>query len=87
MSEIIYFGSMLVSVICTILLTKSYRQSRARVLLWIALSFGFLALSNIFVFLDVIVFPEVNMWGPIVRNALLACAGSVLVAGLIWELS
>lgn len=87
MAEFIYICCALVSIACAVLLTRSYRRSRGRVLLWVALAFGFLALNNIFVCVDLILFPDLEMWGSIVRNVLLSTAGTVLVGGMLWELS
>lgn len=86
-AEIIYVSSTLVSVACAWLLARSYLRNRARILLWVAVSFGFLALNNVFVCVDLILLPEMELWGAVVRNCLLAVAGSVLAAGLAWELS
>ena len=56
-------------------------------LLWVAASFGCLALNNIFACVDLILLPELNLSGSVVRNALLALAGSVLAFGVAWETS
>lgn len=87
MAEFIYIACALISLTCTFLLTKSYLENRARLLLWVAVSFAFLSLNNIFVCVDLLMFPELNLWGSVVRNLLLAIAGSLLAIGLAWELS
>lgn len=87
MAEFIYTICAIVSTACAVLLFKSYRNSGGKVLLWVAICFTLLALNNIFVCFDLILFPELDLAGSVVRNVLLATAGSVLLAGLTWELS
>jgi hypothetical protein len=87
MAEFIYTCSALVSIACCLLIFRSYARNKARLLLWIGMSFVFLALNSAFVYVDLILLPHLDLWGPIVRNALFALAGTVLVVGLAWELS
>jgi hypothetical protein len=86
-AEFVYICCAFVSTVCTLLLAKSYFQTRARMLLWVAIAFGFLALNNLFVCVDLVLLPDVQLWGSIVRGALLATAGTVLLGGLLWEVS
>ena len=87
MAEVVYVCCTVVSLCCTALLLRTYMQSRARLILWCTLSFVFLSLNHLFICVDLILFPDLDLWGSIVRNALFAMAGSVLVFGLAWELS
>lgn len=87
MAELVHICCALISIACAVLLTRSYLRGRSRILLWVALSFAFLALNNIFNLVDLVMFPEMDLWGSIVRNALLGTAGAVLAGGLLWELS
>jgi len=53
--------AVLTSLACMVLLFRAYASSGVRLLLWSALCFVFLSLNNILVFLDVVVFPEVEL--------------------------
>jgi hypothetical protein len=87
MAEFVYICGAVTSTVCALLLSKSYFERRSRLLLWVAVSFGFLALNNVFACVDLIILPGLDLWGSVVRNGLFATAGFVLVAGLAWELS
>ena len=72
------------STICAVLLGRSYRRTRARLLLWSSLCFVFLALNNLLVVVDLLIIPDVSLQIP--RLALSVCAVFVLLFGLIWDL-
>lgn len=71
------------SLVCTALLIRSYRTTRAALLLWSALGFVFLSANNVFLVLDLVVFPDINflVW----RNLSALAAIAVLLYGFIWE--
>ena len=52
-------------------------------LLWSAICFGFLALANLFVVLDMLVFPDVNLRPVRLWLSLAAVAG--LLFGFLWD--
>jgi hypothetical protein len=80
----VYLLCMATSVVCLILLARSYARSRTRLLLWSALCFVFLALNNLLLFVDVVVFPvEVDLQ-PYRQLTSLIGVG-VLLYGFIWE--
>jgi hypothetical protein len=69
---------------CAYLLGRSYRNTGARLLLWSALCFTFLALNNLLLVIDLLVVasPDLRL-----QRLLLALAGvSVLLFGFIWDL-
>jgi hypothetical protein len=72
------------SLISTILLLRGYRRSRSRLLLWSGLGFIGLAIQNIMLFIDLVLFPELDMslW----RNLPALLGLCLLLFGLIWEL-
>lgn len=79
----IYALCVFTSVACTVLLLRSYARTGARLLLWTALCFVGLSVNNVFLFLDVLVVPHIDLsaW-----RTLAAFAGvSVLLYGFIWE--
>lgn len=83
MAAAVYILGALVTFICAVLLLKGYLAGRQRLLLWSSLCFFGLAISNLLVFLDLIIFPDINLY----RFRLISAAVSMLllVYGLIWE--
>ena len=80
---LVYGLCLLASALCAFLLLRAWRQSRSKLLLWTAVSFSFLALNNLFLVADMVVFPSVNLW--YFRQAASLLAIGVLVYGFIWE--
>ena len=71
------------SVLCAMALQRGYRQTDMRLLLWSAICFGFLAASNIVLFIDlVLVGPEIDL-SPF-RNVLTFLGAMTVLCGLIW---
>ena len=83
MAAIIYSLCALTSLLCTFLLFQAYARSRYRLLLWSGLCFAGLAINNMFLVLDKLVFPlvDLSVW----RTSLALVAMAVLLYGLIWE--
>ncbi len=87
MAELVHFSGALLSVACAVLLYRNYRRTQTRLLLWSSLCFFFLALNNVFICADLIIFPDLEMGGRLVRNGLLAMAAGLMLYGLIEEFS
>ena len=68
---------------CAALLLRGFGRTGARLLLWGGLCFVGLTLSNVLVFVDLVVFPDVNLYTW--RNVATLVAMAVLVYGLIWD--
>jgi hypothetical protein len=83
LTALVYALCLVTSLACAALLIRSYGRSRTRLLLWTAGCFGLLALNNLFVVIDILVLPQVNLL-PLRHLASLA-AISVLIVGFIWE--
>lgn len=79
----VYFLCFGTSAVCAGLLVSSYRRNSAPLLLYSAICFVMLALNNLFVVLDILVLPSINLL-PLRRLTSLA-AVSVLLFGFIWE--
>ena len=79
----VYGLCLVTSVVCAGLLLRAYHRSRARLLLWTALSFVCLAINNLFLVGDLVVFPDVDLWP--MRQAAAVAAIGVLLYGFIWE--
>ena len=83
MRTLVYVLSAITSLICALLLIKSYLVKRVRLLLWSAICFLGLTASNVLLYLDREVYPDVDLslW----RN-LPALAGFVcILVGLVWD--
>ena len=80
---VLYLLAVATSLACTVLLYRSYRQNRLRLLLWSALCFVGLTVNNIVVFLDLVVFPDMDL-RPLRLGATLV-GMLFLLYGFIWE--
>ena len=83
MAAIVYTLCALTALLCTYLLLQSYRRSRYRLLLWSGLCFAGLTINNVFLVLDKITFPDVDLSVPRTLAALFAMM--ILLYGLIWD--
>lgn len=81
----VYLLCFLTSTACAALLARGFRRSGARVLLWSALCFFLLALNNLTLVFDLLIFPElVDL--RVLRHAFAVGAIAVLLFGFIWDL-
>ena len=80
---VVYGLCLATSLICAALLVRSFLRTRAKLLMWSALCFSFLALNNLFVVLDMIVLPTTDLTWP--RQLTSFAAISVLLYGFVWE--
>jgi hypothetical protein len=83
MAPAIYALCALTSLLCAVLLLRSYLRTRFRLLLWSGLCFAGLTLNNVVLVLDRFVFTTVDLslW----RLVLALLAIVLLVAGLVLE--
>ncbi len=81
--DILYLLCFLTSLSCCLLLIRSYRRTRSRVLLWTAACFVLLAVDNLLVVLDLIVLPNVDLSVPRLLATLFAV--STLLVGFVGE--
>jgi hypothetical protein len=79
----VYSLCFLTSAACAWLLTRTYWSNGVRLLLWSGLCFGFLALNNLMVIVDLLLVPHVDLLFP--RVALSLTAALLLLYGLVWE--
>ncbi len=80
----VYLLCFLTSSACAFLLARSYWRTSARLLLWSALCFLFLAGNNLMVVVDLVVLPAVDF--RLVRQLFSLAAVGVLLFGFIWDL-
>lgn len=83
MAPIVYMLGTLVTLACGILLLRGYSRARKRLLLWSGLCFLALAVSNLLLFLDLVVFPNIDLYRW--RLGVAVVAMMLLLFGLIWE--
>jgi hypothetical protein len=79
----VYILSALTSLICAVLLFRGYGRSRAKFLLWSGLCFAGLTLNNIFLIVDLMVYPQVDLF--LLRNLPTLAGLLLLLYGLIWD--
>lgn len=83
MAAAVYLLCALSSLACALLLLRSYRESRARFLLWSTLCFGGLALSNAFLFVDLVILPDLDLF--VYRQLVTLTSVLALVWGFVWD--
>lgn len=86
MAEAVYILCALTALACAVLLVRGYRRSRARFLLWSSLCFLALALNNVLLFVDKVIYADVDMPMLALARTGVALVGlALLVYGLIWD--
>lgn len=83
MAEVVYVLCTVTSFACALLLARGYLRSRTRLLLWSALCFAGLTTNNALLFVDLVIFPGVDLsiWRGVSGVAGLA----FLLYGMIWD--
>lgn len=79
----VYLLCLVTSGMCAGLLLRAYLRERSRLLLWVAVCFVFLALNNLALVADLVVFPTLDLW--ILRQVAAILALAVLLYGFVWE--
>ena len=83
MAATIYILCALTSLACAGLLLGSYRRTRHRLLFWSGWSFVAMTVNNLFLVLDKLVFPEIDLLPARLWTALISML--LLLVGLIYE--
>jgi hypothetical protein len=83
MAAVVYCLGTAVTLLCALLLLRSYARVRTRLLLWSGLCFAGLTLSNLLVIIDLAVLTQVDLY--LWRLATAALAMLVLLYGLVFE--
>lgn len=83
MALLIYSLCAVTAAVCTYLLSIAYLRGRYRLLLWSAICFAGLTLNNLTLWVDKLVFPEIDL--SLLRVSLALLAMAVLLYGLIWD--
>lgn len=82
-AALLYLLCLATSLLCAGLLWRAWRRTRASLLAWSAACFGFLALNNLFVVADMLVFTGTDL--TLLRQGSSLAAIAVLLYGFIWE--
>lgn len=83
MAAVVYVLCALTSFACAVLLLRAYVQRKVRLLFWSGLSFVGFALGNLFLVIDRMVVPGVDL---VLFRSLPVLAGLVvLIFGLVWD--
>lgn len=77
-----YALSAVTSLLCAVLLLRAYAGKHRELLLWSGVCFAGLTISNGLAFVDLILFPDVNLYR--LRLITAAVAMLLLLYGLIW---
>jgi hypothetical protein len=83
MAESVYVLCAVTSLLCAVLLFRSWRASRAALPLWSGLCFAGLALNNALLLLDLVLLPQFDL--RMIRNGTALIALVVLLHGLVSE--
>lgn len=83
MEPSVYILATTISLGCAFLLLRGFTRVKKRLLFWSGLCFLGLSISNLFVFLDLVVYPEIDLYRWRLGTA--AISMLLLLYGLIWE--
>jgi hypothetical protein len=83
MPQTVYFLCALASLCCAVLLGRAWRATHVRLLMWSTFCFAALTLGNVLLFLDLAVFPRVDL--QTIRSAVTLLGLLALLHGLISE--
>ncbi|MDY7225855.1 DUF5985 family protein [Hyalangium rubrum] len=83
MAEAVYILCALTSLACAVLLLRGYGRSHLRLLLWSGLCFVALAISNLVLFVDLVLVQgvDLSLW----RSSIALVGVAILVYGLVWD--
>jgi hypothetical protein len=82
-AKTIYLLSGAASLIVAFMLLRQYVRSRTRLLLWSLVCFTGLAVNNVLVYVDLVMYTGVDL--SLYRSAAGATAMTVMLYGLVWE--
>ena len=85
MAEAVYVLCALTSIACAVLLLRGHARTGNRLLLWSGACFGWLALNNVLLFVDLVVLPGPATDLSLYRAATAVLGVATLIYGLVWE--
>lgn len=84
MAELVYSLCAIISLMCALMLFRSYFKTNVRLLLWSGIAFIGLVFNNGLLFLDLIIYPESDL--ALFRIVPTFIGFLILVFGLLWDL-
>jgi hypothetical protein len=82
-AKAIYLLCAVTSLLVAVVLLRQYLRSRTRLILWSLVSFAVLAVNNVLVYVDLVMYTGVDL--SVYRSAAGAAAMAIMLVGLIWE--
>ena len=79
---VLYLLATLTCLACTVLLGREFLRTRARLLLWSTLCFVGLSVNNVLVFLDLVIYPDIDLRMP---RILASLGGMLFLLYGFWE--
>ena len=83
MAAVVYILCALTSFACAVLLLRAYAQRHVRLLFWSGLSFVGFALGNLFLVIDRMMVPAIDL--TLFRSLPVLAGLVVLIYGLVWD--
>jgi len=83
MAAAVFIACALTSALCVVLLVRGYLATRSRLLLWSSLGFLGLALNNILLVVDRVLFPDIDL--SLLRTLPALIGVAILLFGCIWD--
>ena len=83
MPGLVYILCAVTSLACAVLLLRGYWRTSVRLLLWSGLCFVGLAVDNVFLYVDMIIIPDIDI--SIFRRLPGLVALTLLIYGLVWD--
>ena len=83
MPGLVYILCAVTSLACAVLLLRGYWRTGVRLLLWSGLCFVGLAVDNVFLYVDMIIIPDIDI--SIFRRLPGLVALTLLIYGLVWD--
>lgn len=80
---LVYTLCLATSAVCAALLIRAYLRSRSSLLFWTAAGFVFLALNNLLLVADMLIFADVDLWW--LRSGAVLVAIAVMIYGFMKE--
>ena len=84
MAEAVYVLCAVTSAVCAVLLFRSYRRNKVRLLFWSTFCFSALALNNVVLFIDLVMTsPQTDLMA--VRGLVAVVGLAALLVSFIWD--
>lgn len=83
MADLVYVLCVLASLACATLLWRAWRGSGAPLLFWSTVCFAGLAVNNLLLLVDLVIFPTGDL--SVLRSTIALVSLSALIYGLVWD--